>query len=94
MELKSGEVSWQSPSNIALIKYWGKKGFQLPANPSLSFTLSKSVTRTSMAFAPASDPEHFKVDRCRCTFQPVGTSLLGTFVQHTLFIIATKMIIA
>lgn len=62
MELKSGEVSWQSPSNIALIKYWGKKGFQLPANPSLSFTLSKSVTRTSMAYAPASDPEHFKVE--------------------------------
>ncbi|NCA85174.1 MAG: diphosphomevalonate decarboxylase [Clostridia bacterium] len=61
-ENKSGEVSWQSPSNIALIKYWGKKGFQLPANPSLSFTLSTSVTRTSMAYTPTADPEHFKVE--------------------------------
>jgi len=51
--LQSGEVSWQSPSNIALIKYWGKKGFQLPANPSLSITLSKSYTETTVAFKPA-----------------------------------------
>ena len=35
-----------SPSNIALIKYWGKKGFgyQLPENPSLSFTLTQSTS--------------------------------------------------
>lgn len=48
--LASGElkVGWQSPSNIALIKYWGKKGHQLPMNSSLSMTLSHSVTRTSV----------------------------------------------
>ena len=38
------ETAWKSPSNIALIKYWGKKPGQLPANPSLSMTLSKAVT--------------------------------------------------
>ena len=36
--------SWRSPSNIALIKYWGKHGIQLPRNPSLSFTLSACHT--------------------------------------------------
>lgn len=36
--------SWRSPSNIALIKYWGKHGMQLPRNPSLSFTLSACHT--------------------------------------------------
>src|SRR5687767_4192482 len=36
--------SWRSPSNIALIKYWGKHGIQLPKNPSLSFTLSACHT--------------------------------------------------
>ena len=41
-------VAWESPSNIAFIKYWGKKGRQLPANPSLSMTLSKAVSRTSL----------------------------------------------
>jgi diphosphomevalonate decarboxylase len=50
---KRGEVAWQSPSNIALIKYWGKKGFQIPANASLSMTLSESVTKTSVAYTPA-----------------------------------------
>ena len=32
-----GKVGWQSPSNIALVKYWGKRGKQLPQNPSKSF---------------------------------------------------------
>jgi diphosphomevalonate decarboxylase len=31
-------------SNIALIKYWGKKNNQEPLNPSLSCTLAKSMT--------------------------------------------------
>lgn len=41
-------VTWQSPANIALIKYWGKKNYQLPANPSISITLSKCRTTTSV----------------------------------------------
>ncbi len=40
----SGQSSWKSPSNIALIKYWGKKETQIPLNPSLSFTLSNCNT--------------------------------------------------
>ena len=28
-----GEVAWRSPSTIALVKYWGKYGRQLPSNP-------------------------------------------------------------
>jgi diphosphomevalonate decarboxylase len=47
---ESGSVAWRSPSNIALIKYWGKRDFQLPQNPSLSFVLDKSFTETSLAF--------------------------------------------
>lgn len=46
----SGSVKWQSPSNIALVKYWGKKGKQLPQNPSISFTLSDCRTETSVVF--------------------------------------------
>lgn len=37
---------WKSPSNIALIKYWGKSGNQLPANASLSITLKEAYTLT------------------------------------------------
>lgn len=53
---QSGEVVWSSPSNIALVKYWGKYGNQLPQNPSLSFTLSKCVSITSLAFKPKAIP--------------------------------------
>lgn len=42
--MDSFKVSWQSPSNIALVKYWGKIPVQVPANPSISFTLKKSLT--------------------------------------------------
>ena len=48
--LSSGTVSWQSPSNIALVKYWGKYGEQLPMNPSISFTLKNCNTKTSLFF--------------------------------------------
>lgn len=51
----SGRIKWQSPSNIALIKYWGKKGFQIPYNPSLSMTLSEARTETELIFTPKSD---------------------------------------
>jgi diphosphomevalonate decarboxylase len=45
-----GNISWQSPSNIALIKYWGKHGTQLPHNPSLSMSLSASSTKTTLYY--------------------------------------------
>jgi diphosphomevalonate decarboxylase len=46
------KTQWQAPSNIALVKYWGKHGQQLPKNPSISFTLSQCVTTTSVHFSP------------------------------------------
>lgn len=49
------ESCWQSPSNIAFIKYWGKKGHQTPANPSLSMTLKECFTETKVKFAPADE---------------------------------------
>ncbi len=45
-------VKWQSPSNIALIKYWGKHGNQLPDNATISFTLSKTLTQTEVKYLP------------------------------------------
>jgi len=52
-KIPEGMVGWQSPSNIALVKYWGKKEVQIPCNPSISFTLSKSVTNTVVEYKPS-----------------------------------------
>jgi diphosphomevalonate decarboxylase len=46
----SGKVAWESPANIALVKYWGKHGDQLPQNPSVSMTLASSVTTTEVSW--------------------------------------------
>lgn len=43
-------VSESCPSNIALIKYWGKYKDQIPANPSISYTLNHCKTDTSIEF--------------------------------------------
>lgn len=48
--IEEGSISWQSPSNIALIKYWGKYGDQMPKNPSISFTLDHCRTNTELKF--------------------------------------------
>lgn len=45
-DIKSGSCQWAAPSNIALVKYWGKYGDQLPSNPSISLTLSVAHTQT------------------------------------------------
>ncbi|WP_294248851.1 diphosphomevalonate decarboxylase [uncultured Chryseobacterium sp.] len=43
-------VSESCPSNIALIKYWGKYDNQIPANPSISYTLNQCRTNTTIEF--------------------------------------------
>ena len=42
---------WQTPSNIALVKYWGKSNPQIPKNASISFTLNNCHTTTSIHFS-------------------------------------------
>lgn len=38
------KVGWRCPSNIALVKYWGKRDNQIPCNASLSMTLKNAYT--------------------------------------------------
>jgi diphosphomevalonate decarboxylase len=45
---------WRCPSNIAIVKYWGKYGNQLPCNSSLSLTLSESFTEVELKILPKS----------------------------------------
>ena len=53
---KQGNLTWCSPSNIALVKYWGKYGRQLPSNPSISLTLSQAYSETSVDYKLTDKP--------------------------------------
>ena len=60
--IENGSFQWSAPSNIALVKYWGKKENQIPANPSISFTLNNCKTITKLAFAKKEANKNFSFD--------------------------------
>ena len=53
----SGQLECHSPSNIALVKYWGKIDAQIPCNPSISFTLNNALSKTKSAVSEAVSEE-------------------------------------
>ncbi len=61
-EINSGNFIFSAPSNIALVKYWGKKSNQIPANPSISFTLNYCKTITKLSFSKKENNDNFDFD--------------------------------
>jgi len=57
-----GSFTWSSPSNIALVKYWGKKKDQIPENPSISFTLDVCKTTTTLSFSKKESNDLFSFE--------------------------------
>lgn len=49
----------QAPSNIAFIKYWGKKESQIPMNPSVSLTLTHCKTINQFKVIPGNGTLNF-----------------------------------
>ena len=58
------KVTWRCPSNIAIVKYWGKKGTQIPCNSSLSLTLSNSFTEVKLELLKKGQFEDWLIDAC------------------------------
>ena len=83
---KEGMITWQCPSNIALVKYWGKHGRQMPNNCSISFTLKEAVTTTSISYRIKKDLS----DGIDFTFrfdgeeQPAFAKKIGIFLNDIL----------
>jgi len=59
---KIGVVRCTSPSNIALVKYWGKKPIQIPANASISFSLKNCHTLTFVELQEKTSTEEIDFD--------------------------------
>ena len=100
-DIVSKRFSWSSPSNIALIKYWGKKKNQIPANPSISFTLDVCKTTTELEVCNKTTDEDFSFEifldnkiqndfrsKIETFFYRVETFL--PFLRHYHFVIRTE----
>ena len=87
-----GTVGWKAPSNIALVKYWGKQPHQIPANPSISFTLDASATRTFLKFRRMDEAkEVFSFDfrfegKAKDSFKPKIATFLGRIETYLPFL--------
>jgi diphosphomevalonate decarboxylase len=79
-------ANWQAPSNIAIVKYWGKMGFQQPINPNISFSLSSSYTQTTVTaterkqFNDSLEVEFYFEGECNDAFATRITKYLDTVV--------------
>ena len=61
--LQEYTCGFSAPSNIALVKYWGKYPVQLPANPSISFTLNNCKTESFVSIVKSEATlKDFKID--------------------------------
>lgn len=56
------KVKWRCPSNIAIVKYWGKKGVQIPCNSSLSLTLSNAYTEVEVSLDEKTSTEDVELN--------------------------------
>jgi diphosphomevalonate decarboxylase len=94
-----GVTSWKAPSNIALVKYWGKYKGQIPANPSISFTLSESHTTTSTTFEKRRSRENipsfelFFEGQPRPDFNPKISKFLERILPYTPWLMEFHMTI-
>jgi len=64
MELRKRTVVARAGTNIALVKYWGKRDqeLNLPRTGSISVTLAGLETVTSITVDPALEQDHFELD--------------------------------
>ncbi len=60
--VNKASYTWQTPSNIALVKYWGKSDPQIPKNASISFTLDNCHTITTIDFEKKTNSNHIQFE--------------------------------
>ncbi|MDT7832287.1 diphosphomevalonate decarboxylase [Flavobacteriaceae bacterium S356] len=92
------KVTWQTPSNIALVKYWGKSDPQIPKNASISFTLEHCHTVTSIDFIKAKRRELPKFDmyfegKKNDDFKPKIATFFKRISQYCPYVFEYDMII-
>jgi diphosphomevalonate decarboxylase len=80
----NGKATAIAPSNIAFIKYWGTRDVEqtLPYNPSLSMTLSRCVTKTTVEHFPDGTEDEIVFRHEDGSLQPVTDVFSDGVVRH------------
>lgn len=80
----SRKVTIVAPSNIAFLKYWGAIDLEkaLPANVSLSMTLSRCVSRTTIETRPSGEPSRIEVVDTTGDLVEAGPDFAGKIERH------------
>ncbi|WP_313375384.1 diphosphomevalonate decarboxylase [Chishuiella sp.] len=92
--IEEGSVNTKSPSNIALVKYWGKKKNQIPTNSSISYTLTNSYTETELKFEKKNS-DNFQVEvylegEKKDSFSPKIITFFKRIIDYVPFLKAYK----
>jgi diphosphomevalonate decarboxylase len=75
----------EAPSNIAFVKYWGVEDIDraIPRAPSLSMTLRRCASRTTVAFTPDADTDDtVLMADAEGTLHPADDGFAEPVVQH------------
>jgi len=96
--IEKATFTWQTPSNIALIKYWGKSNPQIPKNASISFTLNNCHTITTIDFEQKEKSETVDFDlffegKQKDEFKPKIAEFFKRVENYCPYIFEYKMII-
>lgn len=96
--IDKAKFTWKTPSNIALVKYWGKRNPQIPKNASISFTLNVCNTVTSISFnkKEKSDKVAFELffeGKKKDEFKPKIAEFFQRIAQYCPYIFEYAMII-
>jgi len=96
--VEKASFTWQTPSNIALVKYWGKSNPQMPKNASISFTLNNCHTITTIDFDRKEKSEEVEFDlffegKQKDAFKPKIAEFFKRVQEYCPYIFEYKMII-
>ena len=96
--VEKASFTWQTPSNIALVKYWGKSNPQIPKNASISFTLNNCHTITTIQFDKKEKSEEVDFDlffegKQKDAFKPKIAEFFTRIEKYCPYIFEYKMII-
>ena len=97
--VEKATFTWQTPSNIALVKYWGKSDPQIPKNASISFTLSNCHTTTKIEFSKIDKAERAQFElffegKKKEDFKPKIAKFFDRIQEYCPYILEYKMIIS